>query len=397
MNLLSGYRPRTWQKKALGCWVKDFRGIAKVVTGGGKTIFSYLCMEQFLNRYPDGHVIIVVPTIALLDQWYIDIIDATTIEDEDIATYSGAGHADFPKQINLMVLNTARFVAPKISEDSGKPSFLVIDECHRAGSVENARVLEGSYDATLGLSATPEREIDDGFEQQIIPGLGPIIYSYDYLQARKDGVIVDFDLINVEIDGTSESLREAAIATQEELISHVSGMSESNRLQEVIAKKAERLATKALRVPWAVKLTLSHKGQRIIIFHERVSSLSLIVKVLANHDQNSVAYHSHLSESHRRDNLRLFRRGAVNVLATCRALDEGANVPEANIAIVARSTSSTRQRIQRLGRVLRPAHGKKRATVYTLYSGDEEREKLAKEADGLEGVASIIWKKGQIA
>ena len=84
----------------------------------------------------------------------------------------------------------------------------------------------------------------------------------------------------------------------------------------------------------------------------------------------------------------------VNVLITCRALDEGTNVPEANVAIVAHSTSSTRQRIQRLGRVLRPAPGKSRASVYTLYAGRKERERLAAEAMGLRGVARIEWKRG---
>jgi superfamily II DNA or RNA helicase len=149
-------------------------------------------------------------------------------------------------------------------------------------------------------------------------------------------------------------------------------------------------------VPWAVKLALAHQGERIIIFHERVESLNRIIALLAQHGQNSVAYHSQLSEYHRRDNLRLFRRGMVDVLVTCRALDEGANVPEANIAIVARSTSSTRQRIQRLGRVLRPANGKNAATVFTLYAGEEERDGLALEAEGLEGVARVVWKRGTV-
>ena len=151
-----------------------------------------------------------------------------------------------------------------------------------------------------------------------------------------------------------------------------------------------------MRVPWAVKLALSHRDERVIVFHERVASLGRISDLLSEHGQNSVSYHSNLSESHRRDNLRLFRRGMVNILVTCRALDEGANVPEANVAIVAHSTSSTRQRIQRLGRVLRPASGKDRATVYTLYAGKEQQQRLAEEAADLEGVADVVWKRGTV-
>ena len=133
------------------------------------------------------------------------------------------------------------------------------------------------------------------------------------------------------------------------------------------------------------------------LYKDLIPSANMIVKLLIAGGRNAVAYHSHLSESHRRDNLRLFRRGTISILVTCRALDEGANVPESNIAIVARSTSSTRQRIQRLGRVLRPAKGKSMATVYTLFAGDDEKERLAQEADDLQGVAQIIWKRGRVA
>jgi superfamily II DNA or RNA helicase len=187
-----------------------------------------------------------------------------------------------------------------------------------------------------------------------------------------------------------------AVARQEQAFSKLASNRDAAKIHDVIEAKAMRTAQVALRSPWAVKLALAHRDQRIIIFHERVESANRIVNLLIAGGQNAVAYHSHLSESHRRDNLRLFRRGTISVLVTCRALDEGANVPESNIAIVARSTSSTRQRIQRLGRVLRPAEGKLTATVYTLFSGDDERERLAHEANDLQGVARIIWKTGRV-
>ena len=70
-------------------------------------------------------------------------------------------------------------------------------------------------------------------------------------------------------------------------------------------------------------------------------------------------------------------------MVTCRALDEGINVPETDVAIVASSTGSVRQRIQRLGRVLRPAPGKQRARIYTIYVSKPEEERLIKEAGKL--------------
>ena len=396
MKVSESIIPRKWQTEALSRWRGGLRGVAQVVTGGGKTVFAYLCLEEFFRRFPDGRAIIIVPTIALLDQWLIDICESTDLDECDLSTYSGEGHAESPGKVNILVLNTARTVAPEVA--SGTTTFLIVDECHRAGSPENARALDGDHAAVLGLSATPERECDEGFDEHIAPALGPIIYKYAYRQAREDEVIVDFDLVNIEVSADSGDVLARATAIQD-LSSPVAAKKalKDKKLREARLLKATSSAQSALRAPWAVKLALAHRSQRVLIFHERVDSLSQIVSLLARHGQNSVEYHSHLAESHRRDNLRLFRRGIVNILVTCRALDEGANVPEANIAIVARSTSSTRQRIQRLGRVLRHASDKELATVYTLYSGTDEQERLAEEADGLVGVASVRWMRGSVS
>ena len=80
-------------------------------------------------------------------------------------------------------------------------------------------------------------------------------------------------------------------------------------------------------------------------------------------------------------------------MVTCRALDEGLNVPDASVGIIVAWTKTTRQRIQRLGRVLRPAKNKTSAVIYTLYSTKEEEKILQAEAKQLNGVAKISWKE----
>ena len=382
--------------EALEVWTKELRGVVQVVTGGGKTVFSYLCIRRFFEEYPSGRAIIVVPTLALLDQWFIDICDATDLDESQVACYSGDFRSDSPARVNILVLNTARRMTRELSELG--PSILVVDECHRSGSIENSRALHGVHEATLGLSATPERETDQGFELRIAPILGPIIYTYGYREARSDGVIVDFNLINIEITLGKDTLAKVPILSGHTTIREGgdSKSTEAATYEEHALTATVRLAESTLRIPWAAKMALYHRSERVIIFHERVSCVGKISELLFHLDQNAVAYHSQLSESHRRDNLRLFRRGIVNVLVTCRALDEGANVPEANVAIIAHSTRSTRQRIQRLGRVLRPAPGKLNALVYTLFTGQDQRTRLAREARAMEGIGEVIWKRGAI-
>jgi superfamily II DNA or RNA helicase len=70
------------------------------------------------------------------------------------------------------------------------------------------------------------------------------------------------------------------------------------------------------------------------------------------------------------------------------------NAPETSVAIIASSTSSTRQRIQRLGRVLRPAKNKTEATIFTIYISDQEKNRLLEEYKELNEKIEINWLKG---
>jgi superfamily II DNA or RNA helicase len=130
---------------------------------------------------------------------------------------------------------------------------------------------------------------------------------------------------------------------------------------------------------------------RKLIFHESIAAADAIAGLLDRRGERVGVYHSDLAAAIRRRNLELFKVGQLSTLVTCRALDEGLNVPDASVAIVAASTRSTRQRIQRLGRVLRVAEGKDEATVCTLYATDPERERLIAEAESMADVADIRW------
>jgi superfamily II DNA or RNA helicase len=102
-------------------------------------------------------------------------------------------------------------------------------------------------------------------------------------------------------------------------------------------------------------------------------------------------YHSKLKLRQRAEILSAYRQGEIDVLVTCRALDEGFNVPETEIGIIAASTATRRQRIQRLGRVLRPVKGKGSATIFSLVATDPEIKRLREEEAELEDVAKVTW------
>jgi len=360
-------------------------------------MFAELCMLDFIAEVAGGQIVVIVPTVALLDQWYIDLQEDLGVSAKDIAVFSGGHRSERAADINLLVLNTARHEAPKLA--AAAPTLLIVDECHRAASAENAKALAGEHVASLGLSATPERDYDEGLAEVLEPALGKQFFEYGYDQASADGVISDFVLVNVAIP-----LLPAEQAKYDSLSARVgaatravkAGESDDSRLRIALQRRAAVANRAASRVPVAVWLADRHKGERTVIFHEEIAAAEAIYRLLLEHGHNATIYHSKVPEHVRRDNLRLFRKGVFQVLVSCRALDEGVNVPETQVGVIASSSASSRQRIQRLGRVLRPASGKERATVFTLYATEIEERRLRDESAHLKSATAIRWQRAQV-
>ena len=382
--------PREWQSEALDEWKKQCNGVVRVVTGGGKTFFALFCIDYYLEKYPESRIIIIVPTVALMDQWHVELLEHSSLQEDEISLHGGGSKTQSYGKVCLMIINTARTHAQDASANTN--TCLIVDECHRSATKSNYHAIDIAANATLGLSATPEREYDQGFEEIIIPVLGDIIYNYDYHRAKAEGVISDFELINLKVD-----MSEAEQEKYSQLTKSIAASSKLNddAIPKNVLKRSELVACATKRITGAVEIVNMHKNEKIIIFHERIKEMLKIHSQLRNHGINALAYHSKQGPHLRRNNLFMFREGISNVLVTCKALDEGLNVPDASIGIIAASTSSTRQRIQRLGRILRPSGDKDMSTIYTIYTTDAEEKRLAIECVEMNDITEVSWMRGE--
>jgi superfamily II DNA or RNA helicase len=377
---------RAWQTAALEQWAQaGHRGIVSVVTGGGKTVFALSCID----RLKPETTLIVVPTAALLDQWWEEAAHFFDLSLDEINVVTGSRGLR-TGAINLAVINTAAKVAERM-QDAG--CFLIVDECHKAAADHHRLILGIRTAASLGLSATPERPYDEGLVEVLIPALGEIIYQYDYAAALRDRVIVPFLLHHIVFELEEDRQRDYERLTRAigQSIKQVGADAEAT--VALFLKRARVLNLSLNRVRIALRLVAANAGKRTLVFHEDVEACELIHQVAAEQGVRCGVYHSRLPLKLRASMLANYRRGELDVLVTCRALDEGFNVPETEIGIVAASTATRRQRIQRLGRVVRPAPGKSTATIYTLVASGPEIARLRAEEADLEGVADVVWSR----
>lgn len=378
---------RAWQTAALQSWGEaGNRGCMEVATGGGKTTLALAAFNQLANNDHKYRMLVVVPTTALLDQWFLAFQDDLGLDPKDIKILHSAD-LDPTGKANLVIINTARNIS---GATVIHPLLFVVDECHRAGSPENARALHVKADSYLGLSATPHREFDDGFEKYVEPILGRILVTYSIVDAIRDGVLAPLRLTYLRIPLLPDEQSEYDDLTRR--IGRAVSQQDDDRLESLLRARARVYNSAQYRLPVTVRLLDSRRGQRALVFLESIAQARRMAVMLDEAGHSVTIYHSGQSDQLRRSNLRGFRRGTYDVLVACRALDEGFNVPEAQLAVITAGTSSKRQRIQRFGRVLRSISGKNMAEVVSLYATPVEEERFLTESENLEASASVSWK-----
>jgi len=114
--------------------------------------------------------------------------------------------------------------------------------------------------------------------------------------------------------------------------------------------------------------------EKVLIFHERIEVAEYIFKYLKENGFNAGIYHSKMPAEERLANISGFKDGRIDILIACRALDEGFDVPAAETGIIVAGTSSIRQWIQRMGRILRKSPSKEYSKIYVISVDKIERD-----------------------
>jgi superfamily II DNA or RNA helicase len=383
---------REWQEAAFPLWWERKRGIVKVVTGGGKTVFAIHCLKKYLEENSNNTIFIVVPSIALLDQWHEGL--QLSFKNNEIALNGGGERLDKLSKITISTIDSVKNI---IENFDASKTLLIVDECHKIGTEKRGETLTNNWHATLGLSATPERDYDDNFYIIIRKILGDIIFDYDYIDAREDEVIVNFKLLYAYAAMTNSEEAEYKKFTKsiQRRAATIGGNNMNDYpLKMLIFNRARMVKNSVNRIPFGIELLQKYKRDSWIVFTENKKQAKEFNTIINKKGYKSAIYNTDLDSNEREENLNNFKNGNLNVLVSCTALDEGFDMPEADGAMILSASSSKRQRIQRMGRVLRITANKKNALIVTVYSSKTEYEKLREESNRyqLEGVP-VKWQQ----
>jgi len=427
-----------WQRECLRLWLQQGRGTVKVATGGGKTLFALAAAQALQNEQePDLRLVIVVPTIPLMFQWRDEVLRGN-LPPSAIGLMGGG--QELPPlcaiRVLICVLNSAREQLPELVRraDWSRRMLLVVDECHRAAAQQARRIFEVKPRYTLGLSATPEPDLDtadlatdEAYNSGVVgQALGPIIYDFSLRQSLEAGLLTPFEVWHIglplsPVEETEHARLSREIADLRKMLqvrysrsrskqsflawcqtqASRGGLAAEEAEQFIgLANRRKRLlyqaAARSEAILGILDQSLRDQETRAIVFHESIDEIEGLFLQMLHQGIPAVLEHSQLPDSLRAENIEAFRKGVARVIVSAKSLVEGFNVPSADVGIIAASSSSVRQRIQSLGRMLRRKPGGRTARVFVLYVRDTEDEAIYEKADwqnviGAERNRYFLW------
>jgi superfamily II DNA or RNA helicase len=360
---------RPYQRDALRNWLaSDGRGVVVLPTGAGKTVVAFMALEQVPVR-----TLVVVPTIELLHQWRDGLVAKAGAPPAAVGVVGGGERR--PQDITVMTYDSAAM--PR--RDLSTYGLLIVDEVHHLPApTYRAIARKTAAPWRLGLSATPERT--DGGHAALAELIGPEVYRRLPAELARSGHIANYREKRIFVNlSPEERYRYDALMAEFKwyIATRRSQLMQGNFFEQMIRRSAvDPAARRALQAHHQARLialnaegkldqveTLlgQHHDAKAIVFCEYTAMVQSLSRRLG---LPAITYRTDPDE--RRQILERFRGGRYSKLVTGRVLNEGVDVPDANVAIVVSGSAATREYIQRLGRVLRPKL--REAMLYELIS-----------------------------
>lgn len=366
--------PRDYQQEALESWRdNDRQGSVILPTGSGKT---FLAVQAIADA--GVSTLVVVPTIDLMNQWHATLTNAFGDQLPDgVGVLGGGSH-----NVTDITVTTYDSAYRYINEYGDQFGLLVVDEVHHLPAPTYQQIPEMTIAPyRLGLTATYERA--DGAHEELEDLLGSVVYQEEVDELAGE-YLSEYETIHLGVELTEEEQTEYDEEYQiyrDYIDNHEFDLWKESGYQEflkrtsydpqgrraLIAKqRAEKIArTAEKKLDTLDNLLKRHYDDRTIIF---TANNEFAYEISQEFVVPCITHQTETEE--RTEILDRFRTGEYSMLATSQVLDEGIDVPAANIGIILSGSASKRQYAQRLGRILRPTDDRQPAHLYEIIAED---------------------------
>jgi superfamily II DNA or RNA helicase len=359
---------RGYQEEAVENWDRaGRRGLIVLPTGSGKTVIALRAIEM-VNQ----PTIVVVPTLELLEQWKQKIKEAFGC---DVGVYGGGENS-----INGITVATYDSAYLRFHELGNRFNLIVFDEVHHLAA-ESFRLIAETFTANyrLGLTATLERE--DMLHLELPRLVGGVVYTKEPKQLAGK-YLSDYELQRLTVD-LKENERKEYEENYSIFRNYVKKKGIRFRRQfdynrfimlssrDEEGRKALKARNRAVSIAFNSESKLdaledilkANKNDKILIFTQHNELVYRISKRFL------IPFITHTtSKEERLDVLKGFKNGKYRAIVTSKVLDEGIDVPDASLGVIVSGTGSSREFIQRLGRLLRKSYGKEKARLIEIVS-----------------------------
>lgn len=372
---------RDYQDEAIKNWVNsEMRGCIVLPTGAGKTVVGIKAIEKV-----NASALIVVPTIDLMEQWTENLFkylnkdnQNNTKENSTILIGNLGGGKEDIQPITVATYDSAYLRAPYIGNQF---KLIIFDEVHHLpapGYRSIAEQMIAPY--RLGLTATLERE--DGLHELIPKLVGGIVYQLGakYLSEQKH--LAEYNINRIQVNLTLEEQKQYDL-NQSLFMESMAKLGfkgpPMNNLRRLIMmsnrNKTAREGLLARNKANDIALNSSSKIKEL----QNILNENKFAKTIIFTQNNKMVYELSnrflipfitykTTKEERKNVLDGFKSGRYTTVVTSKVLDEGIDVPDAELGVIMSGTGSGRELIQRLGRLLRPKQDGKKAKLIEIVS-----------------------------
>jgi superfamily II DNA or RNA helicase len=309
----------------------------------------------------------LVPTRVLLEQWRAEL---ARVYDGPIGCLGDGEHR--VEALTVTTFESAYRHMPRIGQ---KFDLLIVDEVHHFGGGVRDEALEMSIAPhRIGLTATPP---DPSVLARLDEIVGPVVYRLGVADL-KGTWLSDFDLavLQLGLDREERASYEADHRIFSEVNRRFRRLHPQGTWQELVFAASQSAEGRAALAAWrrtrrlvaftrakseaVARLLARHRDARVLVFTADNESAYAISR-----EHLIMPITCEVSRAERVRALQAFRDGELRALVSARVLNEGIDVPDADVAVIVAGAGGEREHVQRIGRLLRPAPGK-RALVYEL-------------------------------